>query len=150
MNNWIQAPLGFQTQNIVFRAEQHTAQTITTSAVVAFDTVVEDPYSGWDSGSHLWLAPYSGWYIITSELLFNNVAGMTTHASVYVSGTIWQAGTSLLSTADAIAGANVSAIAPLIAGADYVQIQALVVTSATTLSNAANRVSSVDITYISQ
>ena len=37
------------------------------ATTIGFDTVAEDPYSGWDSGTFLWTPPagYSGWYQAT-------------------------------------------------------------------------------------
>jgi hypothetical protein len=63
----IQQPLAFLTAGIFARVHQATAQTLTDAAdnVIHYDTVDEDPYSGW-SGSPNWRwavpAGCSGWY----------------------------------------------------------------------------------------
>ena len=61
-------PATFFQGRVVFRATQTSgATTIPHSgaeATIAFNNIIEDPYSGWSSGSHSWTPPsgYSGWY----------------------------------------------------------------------------------------
>lgn len=68
-DNWIQAPLSFLTSKVVFRAEQSGALALTNNAstLVPFNSVLEDPLSGWNSGASQWLCPagYSGLYSVT-------------------------------------------------------------------------------------
>jgi hypothetical protein len=69
-NWWFQNASFFQNR-VVFRASQTTTATSLpdsgAATTIGFDTVAEDPYSGWDSGTYLWTPPsgYSGWYQAT-------------------------------------------------------------------------------------
>jgi hypothetical protein len=148
MNSLVQAPLGFCTQGIFFRAEQHTAQTVsaTTFTIVTYDTIPEDPYSGWNATSHRWLAPYTGWYEIT---LGNNVtAAVDIAACVLVTGTT----RTFLAQQQAgfgAGGANGSIILPLIGTEDYVQGQ-IWTNPGATLDTNTGRYSSLEIAFVSQ
>jgi hypothetical protein len=68
---WVNAATFYRTR-VVFRATQtSTATTIPDTGAyttIAFDTILEDPYSGWNATSHHWQAPagYSGWYLATA------------------------------------------------------------------------------------
>lgn len=68
-DNWIQAPLAFLTSKVVFRAELSSALSLTSGAntLITFNSVLEDPFSGWNSSAHQWLCPagYSGLYSVT-------------------------------------------------------------------------------------
>lgn len=67
---WVNAAAFFQ-QRVVFRATQATTPTTLPSSgavtVIAYDNIIEDPYSGWNATLHQWFAPagYSGWYQVT-------------------------------------------------------------------------------------
>jgi hypothetical protein len=67
---WYQNASFFQNR-IVFRADQENAATSLpdsgASTTIAYDTVLEDPYSGWNASTHLWTPPagYSGWFQVT-------------------------------------------------------------------------------------
>ena len=67
---WV-SPAAFFQQKVVFRATQATTATTLPSAgtttAIAYDNIIEDPYSGWDAGESNWSPPagYSGWYLIT-------------------------------------------------------------------------------------
>jgi hypothetical protein len=69
--NWWYQTAGFLQTGVVFRASQATTATSLpdsgAATTIEFDTVAEDPYSGWDSGTYLWTPPagYSGWYQAT-------------------------------------------------------------------------------------
>lgn len=78
---WVNAAAFFQ-QRVIFRASQ-TASTTTLPpsgafTTVKYDTVIEDPYSGWSASAHNWTAPvgYSGWYQITATV-FIQAPGVT-------------------------------------------------------------------------
>jgi len=70
-DTWWFQNAGFLQNRVVFRASQTTtATTLPDSGAVTaigYDNVIEDPYSGWDSGTFLWGPPsgYSGWYQVT-------------------------------------------------------------------------------------
>ena len=73
----------FLQNKVVFRASQTTTATSLPDSSVAttigFDTVAEDPYSGWDSGTFLWTPPagYSGWYQATLTIRTVTLANNT-------------------------------------------------------------------------
>ena len=64
----ITSPLGFGQQRTIFRASQLTTTTTLpsgspgTNTRIPFDTILEDPYQGWNSGTSQWFAPFTGWY----------------------------------------------------------------------------------------
>jgi hypothetical protein len=63
--------MAFFQQRVVFRASQTSAATSLPNSgaatVIAFDTVLEDPYGGWNPSTHAWTPPagYSGFYETT-------------------------------------------------------------------------------------
>ena len=67
-NNWWYQTAAFLQNRVVFRASQTTTATSLpdsgAATTIGFDTVLEDPYSGWDGSTFLWTPPagYSGWY----------------------------------------------------------------------------------------
>lgn len=71
LDTWIYQTFGFLQTRVVFRASQTATATSLpdtgAAATIQFDTVAEDPYSGWDGSTHLWTPPegYSGWYQAT-------------------------------------------------------------------------------------
>lgn len=68
---WIYQTFAFLQTRVVFRASQTTTATSLpdsgAATTIHFDTVAEDPYSGWDDSTYLWTPPagYSGWYQAT-------------------------------------------------------------------------------------
>lgn len=66
-NGWVQSSLTFLTNRITFRADQGAVQNIASggAVILRYDTVIEDPYGGWDAANFRWLAPFTGWYEIT-------------------------------------------------------------------------------------
>ena len=68
-NAWVQAPLVFLTNKIVFRAALTTATTLPsgTALVIPYNDILEDPYSGWNATAHQWVCPggYTGLYEVT-------------------------------------------------------------------------------------
>lgn len=150
MDAWIQAPLGFQTQGILFRAERHASQSLTASTnnVIDYDTVLEDPYSGWNSGTFKWFAPYTGWYEIT-------VTGAITAATMIIAplvisiggNTVAGSGVQCLSTFPGIASASL--LVGLSGNGGWVQGGLYV--SATATTNTANgRYSTIEVSFVSQ
>jgi hypothetical protein len=67
---WVNPATFFRTR-VVFRATQANAATTLPDTgaytVIAYDNIIEDPYSGWSASTHKWTAPagYSGWYLAT-------------------------------------------------------------------------------------
>lgn len=68
-NSWIQAPFTFLTSKVVFRAELTAALTLTagTNTLLPFNSILEDPLSGWAGGASAWEPPagYSGTYLVS-------------------------------------------------------------------------------------
>jgi hypothetical protein len=69
------AAAGFAQQRVVARMIQQTTTTtlasaFATSTTIGYDTVLEDPYNGWNNSSHVWFAPtgYSGYYLVTAQV----------------------------------------------------------------------------------
>ena len=64
----------FLQNKIVFRASQTTTATSLPSTgvatVIAYDNVLEDPYSGWNGTTHIWTPPsgYTGWFWVSATL----------------------------------------------------------------------------------
>jgi hypothetical protein len=94
-DNWIQAPFEFLTTKVVFRAQLEGGMSLVVGEnQVFYDTVLEDPYSGWNSGTGEWECPAgcSGWYEVTLTS-FTNSAGVTTgliEAALALNGTGYQ------------------------------------------------------------
>jgi hypothetical protein len=95
-NGWVQAPFAFLTSKIVFRAEHHSSTSLPASAntLIKFDTVLEDPYSGWSSGAGTWTCPAgcSGWYGVTMTATGSNPGNATSviSALIALNGTVVQ------------------------------------------------------------
>lgn len=95
-DGWVQTPLSFLTGKVVFRGELSTATTWTNSAntLIPFNTIDEDPYSGWSSGSHSWTCPAgcSGTYVVTMTVSAAPSADTTTSMRAVVdlnSNSLW-------------------------------------------------------------
>jgi hypothetical protein len=75
---WWYQTAAFMQNRIVFRADQATTATTLPSSgaptLITYDNVLEDPYSGWSAGTHLWTPPagYSGWYHVTITVRIAN------------------------------------------------------------------------------
>lgn len=78
----------FWQDKVIFRASQDSTPTTLTdtppAAVVIFDTVAEDPYSGYDISNGTWLAPVSGWYQITAAVSCASVPSSNAILQAYV------------------------------------------------------------------
>jgi hypothetical protein len=78
---WWTTASTFLVNRVVARVTQQSSTTSIPSSgsavVLTFDTVIEDPYSGWSASTHSWTPPagLSGWYQITLR------AGVTGAAS---------------------------------------------------------------------
>lgn len=57
-DQWIQAPDSFLTTKVAFRAELTVPLSLANGdTLIPFDSILEDPFSGWESGSSQWLCP---------------------------------------------------------------------------------------------
>jgi hypothetical protein len=145
-DNWVQATLGFCTNNVLFRAEQHTAQAIsgTTFTPVAYDTILEDPTSSWNSGTNRWVVPYTGWYNVTVTNIVP-ATGVGLVAAVGVTGNSTQVACTSVSTNNT-GGTSGALTTSRVASLDY--IQGIVWASgAVTLNSTAGLYSTIEITY---
>lgn len=74
-NLYIRDAFNFLASPPVLRVEQTSAQSINgNGTVIAYQSVLEDNYSGWNSGTYTYVAPVSGWYAITA-LVGTNLPG---------------------------------------------------------------------------
>lgn len=146
----VQLPLTFLANQIVFRAHDTTARTIGTSfTTIPFNTVDEDPYSGWNSSSHQWLAPYTGWYSVTFTCSIATSA-VSLRCAVGQSGTLTIEGTGAELAGAVLGEGSAAAVLLLAGGIDFVNAQALVSSSTTTDVSSAGRYPSLEITYYGQ
>ena len=125
---WVTDPFSFTSQMPVFRAHRAAAQSLSGGVynVLQLDTVDEDPYSGWNAGSHLWTCPAgcAGWYEATLTGFTASQGSGTTNvnvAAIVLNGTLWSVGPGDWAPASAPGGDNGSAQVPLIDG-DTVQV----------------------------
>jgi hypothetical protein len=153
-DTWVQAPLTWLTYGTVFRAELENGQPVTagTYTVIQWDTILEDPYAGWNGSSFSWLAPLTGWYEITVTVQYS-VTSAQVAAAVRLSG-VYSATYQLSEyTAGGAAGmwggTSGAIVLPMVAGTDFIQGIAWAGNS-TTLRSSNGSYSSIEITYVSQ
>ena len=128
-DNWIQAPLAFLTSKVMLRAELAGTQVLTanTSTLLPFNSILEDPFSGWDASQSQWFCPagYSGTYEVTltascgpgigSTTLVTPQVGVNSAAFLYTVDRAWVPG----ATVPGIASG--STLVQLYGGTDSVQ-----------------------------
>ena len=89
-NSWVQAPFQALTSRVVFRAAKTTAQTLAagTNTAIAFNSIIEDPYSGWNSGTNTWTPPaaWSGTYVVSAGIFVAGTTGVRLAVSVGLNG----------------------------------------------------------------
>lgn len=151
-DSWVQGDLGFLTGSIVFRGKQTVQQAITPAAtfvVLSLDTVLEDPYSGWNASLNRWAAPYTGWYEVT---VFSSVAtqAVILQTAVELTNTQQFIGSGFTQLAATLGGGSTSQIVPMIGGTDYVQAMAWTSAASDTDVSSQGRQPSMEITYVSQ
>lgn len=93
MTGWVTNPLSFCTSGVVFQAEQTATQSLTANTysgnTITFDTVIEDPYSGWSPITDQWTAPQTGWYEMIATVGLAAAAGSLGVAFI-ISGTRYE------------------------------------------------------------
>jgi hypothetical protein len=153
-NGWVQAPFAFLTARTNVRVWQTgSGQTLTSGGytVLALNTVLEDPYSGWSAtatssqAANSWLAPYDGWYDVTVTVA---VASAAVHLepALLLSG-VTQYEVSAASTPSGQDGLVCATIrVPMIGGLDYIQPEAWC-SAAVTTSTALGRNCALEITW---
>lgn len=152
MDNWVQTPFTFLTTGIMFRAERAASQSIsaTTFTVVQYDTVLEDPYGGWNSGSHEWVAPADGWYEITVTSMVSAVNGVLIGAIAITGTNPTYESTEIPIFTSAFGGGSAQALVYLVGGVDNVQGSVWCSVAATTPTTNEGRFPSMQISYVSQ
>lgn len=148
---WIQDTFGYLTAGTVFRAHQQVSggQTLSSGAtVLSFDTVDEDPYSGWEAASDAWLAPWTGTYEIT---VCTSVAAQAVWlgSGLKISGGTVMTGQNLQTPSATVGGSVQTFTVQLTGGVDYIQAVALCSAAAATDTSSAGRYPSMEITYVS-
>ena len=146
---WVTDSLGFCSTGVMFRAEQQSAQSIAanTQTIVTWDTVLEDPYGGWNAGNNSWLAPVSGWFEVTSTLIVASASGTLTN-TVYVDSATQYAASAVSVPSTNPGGSCASFWVPMIAGTDFVQIR-LNMTAATNTDAGQGQRSTLEISFVS-
>jgi hypothetical protein len=93
-DDWIQGPFAFLTTRVVFRAtlNSHAANLPAGDAtLIPFDTVLEDPFEGWNASESVWTCPadMSGTYLVslTGAAQGATNTGTTMRPLVAVNGT---------------------------------------------------------------
>lgn len=151
-NTWIQTPFASLTSRVVFRAAKTTAQSLTAgvNAAVAFDNIIEDPYSGWNAGSSTWTPPaaWSGTYIVKVGVFSAAVSGARLVASIGLNGTSLYTLSSIWTNNGVPNGACGDAPVQLVGGQDQVAAYALC-SSAVALDTTAGQQSTMEITWYS-
>jgi hypothetical protein len=119
-DGWVQTPLSDLTGKVVFRAERTGSLSLSTNtpALVTFDSILEDPYSGWSAGSGSWTAPWSGWYAIRFTASAVNVSSGELRPMFIVAGTQDWVGGSSWTNASGLALACVDVPIAFIGGQD--------------------------------
>lgn len=150
MDALVQAPLTFLCSQIVFRAHDTSNQALSTSfSNLTYDTVDEDPYSGWNASSHQWLAPYTGWYSVTVTCSVAT-AGVSLRVAVGQSGAAQYEGTGALLAGAVLGEGSAAAVVLLAGGTDFITGQALASGACSTDTSSPGRFPSLEITYYAQ
>jgi len=151
-DNWIQEPFEWLTSKPVFRAEYHGTLSLpaTTRTTIPYDTIGDDPYSGWNATSHYWTPPPqgSGWYEISTTAFATNPGSATQQlvAAVYLNGALYFQSTCWGATGHAC-GTTMAVIAYLTAGT---QVQGNIYSQVTTSTTAtAGQYPTMEIVWLS-
>jgi hypothetical protein len=152
---WVQAPLTFLTTRVVFRAEYHGTKSIPalTATLIPFDTILEDPYSGWNATTFAWTCPSgcSGWYEVTLTVFTTNPGATTDQLCplVYASGTEYMQTAAVWGVDGHDTGSSGSVILPLEGTFDYVQGYAFSTVAVSTTATA-GQYCTIEIAWISE
>ena len=126
MDNLVLVPLTFLSQKVMFRAQQEASQTLTGGAYtqVQYNTILEDPYSGWNSSTYVWLCPVgcSGWYEVTVNATAASIASSTqqVQAVLYLDGVINTTITATWAVNGRTSASSGSTMVYLSGGVDYI------------------------------
>jgi hypothetical protein len=157
MNTWWYSTAGFMQNRVVARLSQSvSAQSLPSSGAnttIQFDTVIEDPYSGWQgSPSYAWEPPagYSGWYQVTITI---RTVALPTLVDLFagLGGTYSDKLVSIQGAQDVGAGASARFAVYLVGGQDTVTAVCELLNSGSNenTSITAGRQSTMEITWLS-
>jgi hypothetical protein len=150
-DNLIQAPLIFQTTGCIFRASRTSTQSFSSgNNIVEYNTILEDPYSGWNATDYYWLAPFTGWYSITvvsSAISGTGIEWMT--ANIITPEFYFTGCQSPGVNDDYPVIASATAILPLIGGTDWIK-GGIYVSASTSAPTTDDRQNTMEITFVSQ
>lgn len=150
---WVTSPFTFLATMPVFRAERAAAQSLSGGSynILAYDTVLEDPYSGWSSGSSEWTCPAgcAGWYDVTLSGFAGSQGGTGDQnvAALVLNGTLWSVGPGDWAPSSGDGGASGAVQVPLLPG-DTVQVWAYATASVSTPTTA-GQLPAVELAWVS-
>lgn len=157
---WVTNSFSFLSQPANFRAQLTAGQALTGGAfnVVHFDSVLEDPYSGWSptaTGSQAawsWKCPpgCGGWYEVTlAGFAASQGAGTTNQVAtaLILNGSLWQYASDDWAVASAVSGSSGAVPVPLLPG-DYVQA-AILPSASVSAPATAGELASMELTWVS-
>lgn len=151
---WVTTPFTFCSTKVVFRAQRQAALALGANVftIVPWDTILEDPYSGWNAGTSTWAPPAgcSGWYEITMTAFAANPANATTllEAAVNLNGTLYQEMSAGWGVNGHAMGSCGSVILPLTGGFDALSWPIFTSTAVNTVPTA-GQYPTVEIAWIS-
>jgi hypothetical protein len=156
-NTWWYETASFFQNGVVFRASQTTTATSLPSSgattVIGYDNIIEDPYSGWNSGTHSWGPPagYSGWYQVTMTIRTVTLANLVS-IQAHIKGTWTYNLTLAQGNSTASAGVSAAFGVYLIGGQDTVQAAGSIGNSGVNVNTdlTAGQNSTLEITFLSQ
>lgn len=150
-DSWVQAPLGGLTYGVVFRAQQTSNQALSTSgfSTLTFDTVLEDPWGGWNAAINQWSAPFTGWYAVTVSCSVST-ASVQLQVAVGLSNVSKYATTDVTVPGAVLGGSAAWAKVPMSGGNDFITGLAGVSGAASTDVSAPGRYPSIEISFENQ
>jgi len=154
MDNWVQAPFTWCTSKPVFRAQHQGTLTLTAATYVQikYDTVLDDPYSGWNATAGTWTPPAqgTGWYEVTMTAFGTNPASGTDsiQAALYLDGALYLRGIGWGVDGHAT-GITAGFPVPMAGGTDYVSAY-IYSTVTTTTTATAGQYPTMEIIWTSQ
>lgn len=121
----VQAPFAFLTSKVAFRAQLQGGQSLGAGFNhLIYDTILEDPYSGWNAGTGLWTCPAgcSGWYDVSLTGFTGNLgsANAFVQLSLYLNGTVYQQASEVWAVDGHQTGACAQVPVALTGGQDYI------------------------------
>lgn len=125
-NTWIQAPFTFLTTKVMFRAQYEGTLSLTGDAFtkIPYDTILEDPYDGWDATNHTWMAPTgcTGWYEVTMTAFADEFGTDhdTIQAVLYLDGALYAQPSGIWGAEGHSTGCCAQVDLPMTGGFDYI------------------------------